>query len=606
MNRDYFDQPTITISPPELDITPDSAHYFNDKNTIVDDGLFIKSDPPINISNKLDSHHPLSKQWIDQKVQSAPILRHLAPPPPSSILLKKHINSSPSIPKHVTLETEAEERRPSVITFSTEYYDAVEYDEKMVIHDESPQQRKSHKQKRRPSFMSRISSAYTNKTAAITVDQIDLDECRYLHEGIVICAIVSKRKQQVEMQPKVHRPAIHKRPLKWKPYRAVITQSGYLQLFNVCSCNNNNKLLHMFHNDKKPQYTIDLYPSVNNKLFEKSFLVNHTSSSKKGNNDYYKLSLMSPIDFSWSLTSSHAAFYFQSNSINVSQHWYRSLYTALPIQSKLALPQNVDLVIPELSTCIRLPVSEFITVEDENVDLRKVRDSALVLLHRNGNRPSTWNKRTVGLCWKLLNTSQSESLDWALKPSDDEHHIAYLIEPRLIEKTHELQIRYWHEEKKISSPPPAVQGYLIDKSSSSKIANKLHLPLYAHTLDGFMFLFESKLQLTVKKKNAFCCFSFPNKTSPVDATSMEESASPPLSTAVGIIDVSKITEITEKASHDDGGEDHSLLQLDEYAFEIMYQPVHDWSTRLSSIQKYYNPRSNHSVLVWKKDALYIN
>lgn len=88
--------------------------------------------------------------------------------------------------------------------------------------------------------MSRISSAYTNKTAAITVDRIDLDECRYLHEGIVICAIVSKRNQHMEVEPTSYSPAMRKHPLKWKPYRAVITQSGYLQLFNVCSCNSNN------------------------------------------------------------------------------------------------------------------------------------------------------------------------------------------------------------------------------------------------------------------------------------------------------------------------------------------------------------------------------
>lgn len=116
-----------------------------------------------------------------------------------------------------------------------------------------------------------------------------------------------------------------------------------------------------------------------------------------------------------------------------------------------------------------------------------------------------------------------------------------------------------------------------------------------------MFLFESELQLTVKKTNAFCCFSFRNKTSPSDSTSIEESTSPPPSTAVGIIDLSKITEITEKASDDDEGKDHSLLQLDEYAFDIMYQPVHDWSTRLASIQKYYHPGQNHhSILVREK------
>lgn len=168
-----------------------------------------------------------------------------------------------------------------------------------------------------------------------------------------------------------------------------------------------------------------------------------------------------------------------------------------------------------------------------------------------------------------------------------------------------MQLRYWQDKKETSPPPPCVQGYFIDRSSSSTIANKLYLPLYAQTLDGFMFLFESELQLTVKKSNAFCCFSFRNKTLSGDSISIEESTSPPPSMAVGIIDLSKITEITEKASDDDEREDHSLLQLDEYVFDIMYQPVHDWSTRLSSIQKYYNAGRNHSVLVREKKKCFM-
>lgn len=144
---------------------------------------------------------------------------------------------------------------------------------------------------------------------------------------------------------------------------------------------------------------------------------------------------MSSIDFSWSLSSSNTIYYFQSNSVNVSQHWYRSLYTALPPKSKLALPKFVDLVIPELFTSIRLPISELIQEEDENVELRKVLRSALVLLHRHGTKPTHWNSTSVGLCWKRM---ENDTLDWVLKPSDDEQQVAYLIEPRLIEKV----IRY--------------------------------------------------------------------------------------------------------------------------------------------------------------------
>lgn len=89
-------------------------------------------------------------------------------------------------------------------------------------------------------------------------------------------------------------------------------------------------------------------------------------------------------------------------------------------------------MIPELSMCMRLPIAELIQEEDENVELTKVRESAFVLLHKHGKRPSNWTKRTVGLCWKL---NHGDHLDWVLKPADiDDGATSYLIEPRLIEK----------------------------------------------------------------------------------------------------------------------------------------------------------------------------
>lgn len=92
------------------------------------------------------------------------------------------------------------------------------------------------------------------------------------------------------------------------------------------------------------------------------------------------------------MSSIKRVFYFQAHSLVESQAWYRLLYTALPFKSKKPLPKNTDLMIPELSMCMRLPIAELIQEEDENVELTKVRESALVLLHKHGKRPSNWTK----------------------------------------------------------------------------------------------------------------------------------------------------------------------------------------------------------------------
>lgn len=120
-----------------------------------------------------------------------------------------------------------------------------------------------------------------------------------------------------------------------------------------------------------------------------------------------------------------------------SQQWYQSLYACLPSKSKQPLPRVVDLKIPELSVCIRLPLSELMKLEEENIDLKKVRDSALVLLHRYGHQPAHWNRRTTGLQWRY-----KQHADWVVVPHSDKHDddnqedvcTAFLVEPRLVEK----------------------------------------------------------------------------------------------------------------------------------------------------------------------------
>lgn len=82
--------------------------------------------------------------------------------------------------------------------------------------------------------------------------------------------------------------------------------------------------------------------------------------------------------------------------------------------------------IPQLDLSVRLPLTELRQGENETmIDLRKVRDSALALLHRHGGLH--WHTRSVGLCWKY-----NDAMDWVVRP--DSTQPTNLIEPRLIEK----------------------------------------------------------------------------------------------------------------------------------------------------------------------------
>lgn len=181
--------------------------------------------------------------------------------------------------------------------------------------------------------------------------------------------------------------------------------------------------------DKRPKHKVDLCPADKNILFDVNKTSNHVHSDEC--TTCYKLSLQSPIDYSWSLSSPEKVFFFQSNSVHDSQDWYQALYLCLPPRSKKPLPKTFNLTIPDISSIINLPLANLEPEEGQNVDLSKVRDSALDLLHRNGLRPSGWNQSTVGICWK----SEQNEMDWVLKPMNaNSNDIAYLIEPRLVEK----------------------------------------------------------------------------------------------------------------------------------------------------------------------------
>lgn len=202
-----------------------------------------------------------------QKVHSAPSLDHrLLIPPPS--ILQKNANSSPTIPKHVVIDDNSERRRSSAVIFAsndssnshtTIFYDALSTPSEPANDDDNNEeqveaqklQRSNNNKKRnsrslmedwknrRSSLMSHISSAYTNKTTAITIDHVDLDPNQYLHQSVLLCAIVSTQQRRIEEHVKYHHyNEFRKIPLKWQEYRALITESGYLELYNMCNCKN--------------------------------------------------------------------------------------------------------------------------------------------------------------------------------------------------------------------------------------------------------------------------------------------------------------------------------------------------------------------------------
>ena len=148
-------------------------------------------------------------------------------------------------------------------------------------------------------------------------------------------------------------------------------------------------------------------------------------------------------------------------------------------------------------------------------------------------------------------------------------------------------MRYWGQKKEEIKNLPSMQGHLIDTST---IANKM---LYVTSIDRFLFLFENRLQVTKGASSALCCFNWKrNSTSP-----MIIKESPPRA-AVGMIDLSKVVDIAEELCDEQGKEPHHLLHLNDATFEVVNQPIHDWSTRLGLIQTFYsNDTVTGSVLV---------
>ncbi|GAN02334.1 hypothetical protein MAM1_0020c01777 [Mucor ambiguus] len=557
----------------------------------------IEHEPPLIIkmlallhNSDLFQKYPFSPNNQKSQNQSEPLLLS-----PQSILNKSgKISSSPNV---LLLEATAngnEVRRPSLVKFSnnstsnnTVFYDAVtEQQEKRKKSISATLASSS----RRPSLISRISSAYTNKVADIPFHEIDPFDQHLLQQGIVLCANVLSAHQE-----------IRKKALKWRKYRAVITQSGYLELYHLCVHQERNLLhshaatatscIHSYLPQyRKPRFIIDLHPSIDNLLFQKKHLFRNrrrlSASAKQQKallDDTYFLSLMSPIDFSWSLISARQKFYFQTASISESQQWYQSLYACLPNKSKQPLPAIVDLKVPELSVCIRLPLSELIKLEEENIDLEKVRDSALVLLHRYGHRPPHWNRRTTGLNWRYKNYA-----DWVVRPHsdkrDDENN-AFLIESRLVEKTHELELRYYQEEEQSTAKP--LEGYLnrIMKSGGSIL-------YYAQSLGRCLFLFETEQEQQSSSSRQSCfrlLFSRKkNSTFPISNTSALKA----------VIDLSHIKQI----NYDEKAE---TLHLDgtNYCFQSVNQPIVNWSTRLAKEMR--NTNTPGSSKIKMQDVLYV-
>ncbi|KAI8085547.1 hypothetical protein BDF21DRAFT_415337 [Thamnidium elegans] len=575
-------EPTIPFSSDRV-----MLDYFTDLSP-KDCKLFDNSSPQIILNNSDEIHHPLSEKPI---VTSSPFISKYLNP--VSILRKT--SSTGSSNQHITHETSNGERRPSAITFSNTdsqsvFFDALSYQgDHRPISPTIPRtnsntnilssiRKKSETKSRRPSMLSRISSAYTNKTATIPIDHVDFKKGYYLHEGVVLCAIVSKNQIKLEQQPLYH---ADKKLLKWKEYKAVITSTGYLELYKICDCKNSSLPMRFHFKHKNARYSIDLNPADNNILFQKAVLA--TKSKIKQEPPYF-LSLLSAIDFSWSLTSTNSNFYFQSRSVYVSQQWYRSLYTCLPSISKKPFPKKVNLTIPELSTTIQLPLSELINEEDENVELSKVLDSALVLLNRNGTRPVNWNKNTLGLCWRAYFDG---NIDWAIKPKDT--RIEYLIEPRLIEKTHELQLRFYTNDiPPIPETPTRVEGYILD-ASSSRTLRKSNRLLYAVTMDHYLFLYENKVYAKKTPIESIFCFYHLKKANQTFPTLPPPESSTPRS-AVGVIDLLKIKDIAEESceAYDEEEEPEHVLHLDDrYLFQILNQPTNNWTERLEYIQEYY-------------------
>lgn len=124
-----------------------------------------------------------------------------------------------------------------MITFSQEslFYDAQSEFESPTNTTAGFLRNKEPKKPRRPSILSRISSAYSHKPATIPIDHVDFKNVHYIHEGIILCAHVSKKQLALEKNA----ARTDRLRLKWKEFRAVITNTGRLELYKPCQCKNN-------------------------------------------------------------------------------------------------------------------------------------------------------------------------------------------------------------------------------------------------------------------------------------------------------------------------------------------------------------------------------
>jgi hypothetical protein len=192
---------------------------------------------------------PLSMQFLQQNARSESLLLS-----PQSIL-QKASHSSFTNTKHIVLPDT--DRRPSVVTFSCDkessiFYDTVsafEEDEQDKLWRKRPSIIDKHSfrswKKRRPSIQSRISSVYTQHTTNISIIHHRIDP-QHLQQGIVLCATVSAKQKQFDSQPKYnHQQEFRKRALKWTEYRAVMTCTGYLELYHLCHCTHENSVIYI-------------------------------------------------------------------------------------------------------------------------------------------------------------------------------------------------------------------------------------------------------------------------------------------------------------------------------------------------------------------------
>lgn len=189
-------------------------------------------------------HHPLS----ENPIVTSP---HFNSKDLSPLSILKNTPSTGSTDQHITHETSNGERRPSAITFSNTgsqsvFFDAVSYQRDNLSISPTIPRKNSNKsaysmhqtsetKSHRPSILSSASSTYTNKTANIYIDHVDFKKGYYLHESLVLCAVVSKNQIKVEQQEIYSRD---KRLLKWKEYKAIIAPTGHLELYKICDCKN--------------------------------------------------------------------------------------------------------------------------------------------------------------------------------------------------------------------------------------------------------------------------------------------------------------------------------------------------------------------------------